>query len=215
MLIDWVRSEASNKPNWWWFKVKLCELLERLNNLKQMPRTGWLLCNVPLSEVEDVAQHTFDVAAITLLLADELERGGKKLDRGRALSIAVVHDWAEAESGDFPYTALKYLGPAGTKKRIEKRVLEGLLGELPNKEKYLKFWREYSEKRTIEAKLVHAADYLSMLVQAIKYRERGNRSRELDELWRVVCKDLKPYTREFPVVKELITELQKRYSNIP
>ncbi len=162
-----------------------------------------------------MAQHTFDVVAITLLLADELERGGKKLDRDQALSMAVVHDWAEAEAGDFPYTALKYLGPAGTKKRIEKRVLEDLLGELPNKEKYLKLWREYSEKRTLEAKLVHAADYFSMLVQAIKYRERGNRSRELDELWRVVCKDLKPHTRELPVVKGLITELQKRYSGIP
>ncbi len=195
--------------------MKLCELLRRLNNLKQMPRTGWLLCNIPLSGVEDVAQHTFDVAAMTLLIADELERGGKKLDRGRALSIAVVHDWAEASIGDFPYTALKHLGPAGTKKRIEKRALEDILVKLQNKEKYLKLWQEYSEKRSPEAKLVHAADYLSMLVQAIKYRERGNRSRELDELWRVVCKDLKPYTREFPVVKELITELQKRYSNIP
>jgi len=180
-----------------------------------MPRTGWLLCNIPLSEVEDVAQHTFDVAAMTLLLAGELERGGKKLDVGRALSIAVVHDWAESEFGDFPYTALKHLGPAGTKKRIEKRILDEILGKLSNKEKYLKFWREYSEKRTTEAKLVHAADYLSMLVQAVKYRERGNRSRELDELWRVVCDDIKPYTEEFPVVKELITELQKCYSGIP
>ena len=162
-----------------------------------------------------MAQHSFDVAAITLLLADELERGGKKLDRERALSMAVVHDWAEASIGDFPYTALKYLGPAGTKKRIEKRALEGLLGKLQNKEKYLKLWREYSEKRTPEAKLVHAADYLSMLVQAVKYRERGNQSRELDELWRAVCKDLKPYTKKLPVVKELTTKLQKRYSAIP
>jgi len=195
--------------------VKLRELIERLNNLKRMPRTGWLLCNVPLSEVEDVAQHTFDVAAITLLLGDELERGGKKFDRERALSMAIVHDWAEASIGDFPYTALKHLGPAGTKKRIEKRALEDILGKLLNKEKYLKLWWEYNEKRTPEAKLVHAADYLSMLVQAVKYCERGNRSRELDELWRAVCKDLKLNTREFPVVKGLITELQKSYSGTP
>jgi len=195
--------------------VKLRELLERLNNLKRMPRTGWLLCNVPLGEVEDVAQHTFDVMAITLVLTDELQRKGKKLDRERALSMAVVHDWAEASMGDFPYTALKYLGPAGTKKRSEKRALEDLLGKLPNKEKYLKLWQEYSEKRSPEAKLVHAADYLSMLVQAVKYRERGNRSRELDELWQAVCKDLKSYVEEFSAVKNLVTEFKKRYSTIP
>lgn len=191
------------------------ELLERLNNLKQMPRTGWLLCNVSLTDVEDVAQHTFDVAAITLLLADELERTGTKLNRERALSMAVVHDWAEASIGDFPYTALKYLGPAGTKKRFEKRAFEDLLGRLPNKEKYLKLWQEYSEKRSPEAKLVHAADYLSMLVQAVKYRERGNSSKELDELWRTVHKDIKIYEKELPPVMALIKELDKRYSALP
>jgi putative hydrolase of HD superfamily len=193
----------------------LRELLEQLNNLKRIPRVGWLLCNVPLSEVEDVAQHTFDVAAITLLLVDEVERGGKKLDQERALSMAVVHDWAEAEVGDFPYTALKHLGHAGTKKRIEKRALEDILSKFPNKEKYLALWQEYSEKLTPEAKLVHAADYLSMLVQALKYRERGNRSRELDELWRAVCKDLKPYVEEFPAVKDLVAEFEKRCSSVP
>ncbi len=189
--------------------------MERLNNLKRIPRTGWLLCNVPLSEVEDVAQHSFDVAAVTLLLVDELERLGTKLNRNRALSMAVLHDWAEVLVGDFPYPGLKYLGPTGTKKRIERGALEDLLRGLPSEKKYLKLWQEYSEKSTPEAKLVHAADYLSMLVQAIKYRERGNRSRELDELWRAVCEDLKPYVRELPVVKGLITELQKRYSGTP
>jgi putative hydrolase of HD superfamily len=60
--------------------MRLSDFLERLNSLKRISRTGWLMCNVPLSEVKDVAQHTFDVATITLLLADELERQGKKLD---------------------------------------------------------------------------------------------------------------------------------------
>jgi len=192
--------------------LKLNEFLERLNNLKHIPRTGWLLCNVPLTDVEDVAQHTFDVAAITLLLADELERRGKKLDREQALSMAIVHDWAEASVGDFPYTALKYLGPIGTKKRIEKRALEDLLRGLPNKEKYLSLWREYSGKSTLESKLVHAADYLSMLVQALKYRERGNRSKELDELWRTVHKDIKIYEKEIHPVMALIKELDELYS---
>ncbi len=194
--------------------MKLNEFLERLNNLKRISRTGWLICNVPLSEVEDVAQHTFDVTAITLLLADELERKGKKLDRERALSMAVVHDWAEVEVGDFPYTALKYLGPAGTKKRIERGVLEDILNGLPNKEKYLKLWLEYSEKRTLEAKLVHVADYISMLVQAVKYRERGNRSKELDELWHAVRKDIKIYGKELPPIMALIKEFDRRYSSL-
>lgn len=195
--------------------MKLNEFLERLNNLKHIPRTGWLLCNVPLTDVEDVAQHTFDVVTITLLLADELERRGKKLDRERALNMAIVHDWAEALVGDVPYTALKHLGPTGAKKRIEKRALEDLLRGLPNKEKYLALWREYSGKSTLESKLVHVVDYLSMLVQVLKYRERGNRSKELDELWRTVHKDIKIYEKELPLVMALIKELDERYSALP
>jgi putative hydrolase of HD superfamily len=190
--------------------MKLRELLERLNNLKRIPRTGWLLCNVPLNQVEDVAQHTFDVAVITFLLADELEH--KKLNLERALSMAVMHDWAEASVGDFPNTALKHLESPDIKKRMEKSALEELFIGLKNKEKCMKLWHEYCEKRTIESKIVHSADYLSMLVQALKYRERGNRSRQLDRLWRAVKSDLAPYAAEFKPVRELVTELNKKYT---
>lgn len=193
--------------------MKMHELLELLNNLKRMPRTGWLLCNIPLSEVEDVAQHIFDVAAITLLLADELERSGTKLDRERALGMAIVHDWAEAIVGDFPNTALEHLESASVKTRMEQSALAELLHMTPNKERYRALWQEYCEKRTVEAKLVHAADYLSMLVQALKYHERGNRSRELGKLWLAVKRDLGPYTKEFKPVKELTRELDKRFKD--
>lgn len=195
-------------------KVKLSELLERLNNLKRIPRTGWLFCNVPLKDVEDVAQHTFEVATITLLLMDELERSKVKLDRQRALSMAILHDWAEASVADFPYTALKYLGSKDVKKRMERGALKDLLHGLPNREKYSELWQEYSEKRTLEAKLVHAADYLSMMVQAIKYGERGNRSKELGELWHAIHADLKPYLAEFKPVKDLVKKFDERYSTL-
>lgn len=191
--------------------MKLQELFNRLNNLKSIPRTGWLLCNVPLGEAEDVAQHIFDVVAMTLVLADEFESQKIKIDQKRALSMAVVHDWAEAIVGDFPYPALKHLKSGEIKKRAEQNALNDLLHGLLKKEKYLKLWQEYNEKRTLEARLVHTADYLSILVQAVKHRERGNRSRELDELWHAVNKDLIPYTRDFPFINDLKEELEKRF----
>lgn len=190
------------------------DLLERLNGLKQIPRMGWLECAVPLGEAEDVAQHSFETTSITLLLLDELEQRTKKLDRERALTMAVVHDWAEALIGDFSYTIQKWMG-ADNKERMEREALKDLVDRLPRKKEYLRLWEEYNEKRTPEARLVRAADYLSLMVQAIKYRERGNRSKELDELWQAVHKDLRPYMGEFSPVKNLITEFKKRYSSIP
>jgi len=190
--------------------MKLRELVEQVENLKLMPRTGWLLCNVYLKEVEDVAQHSFDVAAITFLLSGELEQKGMKLDAGRAMSMAIIHDWAEALVGDFPYPAVKHLGSRKKKNEMERSALKEMLQGISKGGDYLKLWDEYAEKRSPEAKLVQAADYLSMLLQAIKYRERGNRSRELNVLWKAVRSDLAPYEKYFNPVRELVRDLEKR-----
>ncbi|MEW6592245.1 MAG: HD domain-containing protein [Candidatus Hadarchaeota archaeon] len=189
------------------------DLLNRLENLDRLPRTGWLFCNVPLADVEDVAQHSFDVSAITLLLAGDLEREKMELDLGRALSMAIIHDWAEALTGDYPHTALKHLG-TGNKREMERRALEEMLRGTPNGKDYLEIWEEYEKGKSTEARLVRSADYLSMLVQAIKYRERGIKSKELDELWRAVNKDLSPYQSTFGPVRALVAELNKKYRGI-
>lgn len=192
--------------------MKLSELLSRLNRLKLIPRTGWLFCNVSPVGVEDVAQHSFEVATIAMFLTDELKREGKKMNGGRAVRMAILHDWAEAEVADFPYTALKHLGSAEIKQRMERRALDEILRDWPEKEKYLALWEEYKDKKTTESRLVHAADYLSMLVQATKYRERGVCSKELEELWLAVKRDLAPYLKEFNVVRKLVNELTLRFS---
>jgi putative hydrolase of HD superfamily len=189
--------------------MKLDELLERLGGLKEVPRTGWLFAGVPLKDVENVAEHSFEVSTITLLLLDELQESGVKLNRERALTTALTHDWPEALVADFPYTAVKYLGSPNAKGKMEERALSELL---KGKEEYLDCWREYRDGKTPEAKLVRAADYLSMLFQALRYRERGNRSRGLEELWEAVRRDLKPYAEEFPPVKNLVDELKTRFS---
>ncbi len=191
--------------------MKLEELLEKLNDLKHLPRTGWLFAGESLKNVEDVAQHSFEVATLTLLLSDELERAGIRIDRGRALSMAVMHDWAESLVTDFPYPAVKYLESARVKTSMEDKAFVELLG---NNKVLLGLWKEYRDKKTLESKLVYAADNLSLLVQAVKYREKGNRSRELEKLWLAVKRDLGPYVCEFPVLKKLVADLNKRYQKL-
>lgn len=196
-------------------EVKLSELLLKLNCLKIMPRTGWFFCNVPPSEVEDVAQHSFAVTTITMFLTDELKREGGEIDGERAVNMAILHDWAEAEVADFPYTAQKYLASPEVKTRMERGALKEMLQENPEKEKYQGLWEEYMEKKTLESRIVHAADYLSILVQAIKYRERGIRSKEIEDLWIAVKKDLEPYSAEFKIIKKIEKELSSIFRAQP
>ncbi|MEM2281971.1 MAG: HD family hydrolase [Candidatus Hadarchaeales archaeon] len=178
----------------------MLELLRKLNNLKHLPRTGWSFCSIPPSETEDVAQHTFEVASICLLLSEGLE-----VNREKVLKLALIHDWPEAVVGDFSYTALPFLGGKEVKGRIEDRALQSFLG---NEKELVELWREGREDRTPEARLVRFSDYLSILLQALHYFERGNRSQGLRELCENVCKDLDPYLSFFPQFKPLVDELR-------
>ncbi|MEM2878648.1 MAG: HD family hydrolase [Candidatus Hadarchaeales archaeon] len=187
------------------------DLLEKLNRLKLIPRTGWLLCGIPLGEVEDVAQHSFDVAAMTLLLSGELAI--KNIDLKRALSMAILHDWPETLIGDIPYPARKHIERV-EKERAEESAMKDLVAGTKSSDRYMELWREYRDGKTAEAKLVHMADYLSIMVQALKYRERGNVSDDLKELWSAVLKDLSPYLREFPGSAKIVKALDGRFKHV-
>lgn len=193
--------------------MELSELLQRLNNLKRTPRTGWISCNIPLGLVEDVAQHSFEVTSLTLLLCIELENRGRRIDRGKALSMAVLHDWPETMTGDLPRSATDYL-EKNVKEKIERKAMENILAGILGGRELTNLWEEYLEKKTDEAKIVYIADRFSMLVQALKYWESGNRSRRLEELWLNVERELKSELRYFPEIRAILSKLRRGFTQI-
>ena len=184
------------------------DLLRRINLLKEIPRTGWLFAGVGLAEAEDVAQHSFEVAAIVMLLAEEM--GDRAIDRGRAVEMALVHDMPECLVADFPYPGLRYL-PRESKRKMEERAAQDLFA---GRERLMDLWREFSEGKSTEARLVHAADYVSILLQALRYAEAGNLSDGMLDLWHQVLKDLEPLRGEFPEVDRLVRNLERDFSRI-
>ena len=73
----------------------------------------------------------------------------------------------------------------------------------------LQIWEEFTKGQSLEAKVVKAADYLSILVQAIQYMERGYFSADIQKLWENVKQDLDPLTDEFPELKEILIQLER------
>jgi putative hydrolase of HD superfamily len=183
-------------------------LLRRINLLKEIPRTGWLFAGVGLTEAEDVAQHSFEVAAVVILLLDEMR--GRKVDGGRALEMALVHDMPECLVADFPYPGLRYLHRE-SKRKMEEGAAQDLFA---GRGRLMELWREFSEGKSSEARLVHAADYISILLQALRYAEAGNLSDGMLELWHQVLKDLEPLRREFPEVDRLVRDLERDFNRI-
>jgi putative hydrolases of HD superfamily len=74
--------------------------------LKSVPRTGWLDRGVRPLQVESVADHSFGVALLAWACALQRRAEGAAIDPERVLILAIIHDLAEAETGDStPYEA--------------------------------------------------------------------------------------------------------------
>jgi putative hydrolase of HD superfamily len=172
----------------------LYDLQSRLMSLKLLPRTGWLQRG--MRNVESIAEHTFAVAALALLVGDQ-QPG---IDRGRLLAIALLHDIAESLIGDLPASARRLFG-AAAKREAERRAMVELFTGLPQVEEYLELWDEYCTGGSKEARLVKALDHVEMLAQALAYERAG--SRALNEFW----EDEGALANEFPLVRELTARL--------
>jgi putative hydrolase of HD superfamily len=180
--------------------VELTELMRRLGELKGTVRRGWTLRGIPEERAEDVAQHSFEVCSLSLLLSLELEGRGRRVDRGRVLAMAAVHDWPEALVGDRP--------PSSPGKReVEERALEEMVGDRSWGEEVRGLWREYAEGRTPEARLVHLSDALSILLQCLRYG-RGRVPPELRGLWEGVRGRLGSLLSDLPELSDLFSGLK-------
>ncbi|MFW9847334.1 MAG: HD domain-containing protein [Candidatus Thorarchaeota archaeon] len=144
--------------------------------LKNLPRMGWILAGFDRSLVETVAAHSFGTALISLLLAKQLICSGSEIDIGRTLTMAVIHDLAEARTSDI----VVYKGDSAdtavlnSKRETENRVMADILKPLGLIGKDLEeVWTSLRDKSSIESRLVAAADILDMLIHAISMEQSG------------------------------------------
>jgi len=139
--------------------------------LKTVKRAGWV-SKVKIDNAESVADHTFSMCAIAMLLSDILG-----LDTCKVMKMVILHDLAESIVGDYIPGDV----PANLKITKEKRAMSFILSGLPRKERieYAKTWFEYVHNRTDAARFVHRVDKLEMALQADKYAKQGHAGRLL------------------------------------
>ena len=175
-----------------------------LTTLKRVPRSGWLLRGVP--HVESVAEHAYGTATLALALCDILNASGElahPLDVERVLTIALLHDLAEARLTDLPGPA-RLLIPDEVKSRAETIAMTSILTALPSAARLLSAWREFEEDSTPEGCLVRDADKLEMMLQCTRYERSGVRG--LDEFWVAVD----AYLWHYPLCAAVYARLKAR-----
>lgn len=156
-------------------------ILTDLQRLKRLDRTGWVLRGLAPG-AESVAAHSYGVAFAAMLLADEVRARGVEVDVERVVRLALLHDLAEARTGDMPRTMAKYY-EAGARMKAERAAFDDVVGGLEGqlKEVYSRLHADYEERGSLEAKLVKAADIVDLLAQALTFERAG--ARELGEFW--------------------------------
>eukprot|EP00768_Dysnectes_brevis_P003590 gnl/Dysnectes_brevis/2554_a3073_1335.p1 GENE.gnl/Dysnectes_brevis/2554_a3073_1335~~gnl/Dysnectes_brevis/2554_a3073_1335.p1 ORF type:complete len:222 (-),score=60.85 gnl/Dysnectes_brevis/2554_a3073_1335:26-691(-) len=146
----------------------LFEFLTTVNKIKQLRRTGWIK---PIEEapsptrVESVADHSFRVALMALVLAPP------EIDRTRVLEMSVIHDIAESIIGDI--TPPEFSGISHEEKASREDAAMSQLCELlpaPQSLHVLGLFRELEQDATAEARFVHQLDKLEMMLQAGEYQ---------------------------------------------
>lgn len=145
-------------------------LMKKAGKIKETKRTGWGESGV--KSPESVADHSYGVSLLAMALSDQ-----KGLDTLKTVRMALLHDLAEAVTGD-----LTPRQKQGNHDELESKALDKVMESLPKRisDNYNETFKEYQLNETPEAKLVHNADKLDMLYQAKEYEGKGNK---LDQFW--------------------------------
>ena len=137
-----------------------------LVRLKQLCRRGWLRRGIPKERCESVAEHSFGVALLAYLVAEE---HFPELDLSKVLRLALLHDLGEIDAGDL--TPADNVGPR-EKHRRERQSVVRVLGQMPQGAQYIALWEEYERQESPEARFVRQIDRLEMALQASAYEHR-------------------------------------------
>lgn len=148
-----------------WGADRRLALAQAAFRLKDEPRGGWLLRGV--RDPESVADHSWGTAFLCLLYAADAG-----VDSSEAVTLALVHDLAEAVTGDVVAradTADREVSE-DTKAELEARAIEQLLQQ--DFKDLRSHWQSYEDRSDAVALFVRDMNLIDMCMQAVIYQEQ-------------------------------------------
>ena len=134
-----------------------------INHLKNVYRKGWLLSGITLESCESVAEHSFGVAILAMVLAPSWPI---TLDLHKVVELALIHDIGEIYTGDI--VPQDNIDPS-VKNKLEKEAIRNEFKKLKLGDEYTLLWEEYHSSASPEAKFVKQLDKLEMALQGKIY----------------------------------------------
>lgn len=163
-------------------------------NLKNISRQGWI-DKLSIENPESVADHTFSMAVIGMIVSD-LEN----LNSEKILKMILLHDLAESKIGDIVPGKMD----VKEKEKLENSAFDEIVRILPKSltTKYSEIWKEYQENNSPESQLVHQIDKFEMALQAKIYQSQGHPKEKLEPFLESARTSI-----THPKLKELFTKI--------
>jgi len=153
---------------------------------------------------ESSAEHSWRLALTVFIVATELKI---RLNQDRAIRIALVHDLAEAVTGDIDAVKIGRKEFSKIEKsRLEMQAIQKIKDSLPLKlgRDIYNLWLEYEEGLTPEARFVKALDKIETLTQIA---EAGHKTYDAPEF---IANYADQAVRNFPLLEGMLKIVKRK-----
>lgn len=139
----------------------IINFLFEIGMLKKTPRSGYFFLG---AGSESVAEHIMRMTYIGYVMAKLVEG----VDECKIIKMCLLHDLAEARTGDHNYVHKKYV------QVDEEKATSDLARDLPFGDEITSLFKEFNEAKTKEARLANDADQLEHILQLKECMDLGN-----------------------------------------
>lgn len=140
---------------------RVLDFLHLCENIKTEKRHGKTSDNLP----DRVASHSWRMAVGIMMVAPYLQH---RIDVLKAIKLSLIHDLAEAVTGDQPYFYHAFDQKEKLQKdHREKLAMTAISEMLPveSRLELISLWQEYEDQQTVESKVVKAIDKIEAQIQ--------------------------------------------------
>ena len=170
-LIEISKSPTLNRPVL--SPLDLLNFTLKIGKSKKILRSGWVREKV--KDPESVAEHSFRLSVITMIISEQLG-----LDKEKLIQMAILHDLGELVTGDLVWSRGKVIDikKRSKKEEMEKNGIKKIFDLIGMDKQYTNLYEEMIERRTEEAKFFWQIDKLEMAIQALEYEKSDNKNLE-------------------------------------
>ena len=164
---------------------------DELYKMKNIVRRGWILKDIGdinSGRKESDAEHIFSMLLFAWKIMEEEKL---KLNQEKVFKLIMSHEIGEIDAGDITIDD----GVSLSDKFNKELVGVTRVAETYNMPKIKKYWIEFEENKTPEAKFVKAIDKLDALMQCKIYSKMNNRPEVYEEFYNNAKAAIKGYEK--------------------